>query len=182
MAQAFLVLAAGATVLRAAPAVVLNEIHYHPVEKAAFNPDGTPILDLSQDVHEFVEIYNSGATNVSLAGWRLSGDVDYDFPTNAVIVAGRYLVIARNPARLLSISQYALNASNVFGPFQKNLGNRSGNVRLRDVFDNLIDSVTYSAGFPWAIGADALGADDEWTGLVSSDRCRFSLLTLLLSF
>lgn len=153
----------------AAPAVVINEVHYHPVERPAFNSNGAPVLDLSNDVHEFVEIYNTGATNVSLAGWRLTGEVDFEFPTNAVIVGGRYLVVAKNPARLLAIPQYTLNASNVFGPFQNNLGNRAGTVRLRDALDNTVDSVSYSAEFPWAIGADGLGADDEWTGLVSSN-------------
>ena len=33
---------------------------YHPVEEPAFNADGTPVLDLYEDVHEFVEIYNPG--------------------------------------------------------------------------------------------------------------------------
>ncbi|MEY2411283.1 MAG: hypothetical protein QOF48_3953 [Verrucomicrobiota bacterium] len=164
-----LLLLTGSLAEGAAPAVVLNEIHYHPVENAAFNADGSPFLDLSDDVHEFVELYNFGLTTVPLGGWRLSGDVDYEFPTNAVIVPAGYVVIAKNPARLLAISQYALTATNVFGPYQKNLGNHSGSVRLRDSSDNLIDSVSYSSGFPWAIGADALGADDEWTGLASAD-------------
>src|SRR4051794_2443655 len=71
--------------LQAAPPVVINELHYHPVELPSFNPDGTPFLDLSNDIHEFVEIYNAGSTNVALAGWKLGGEVDFNFPTNAVI-------------------------------------------------------------------------------------------------
>ncbi len=154
----------------AAPVVVLNEIHYHPVELAAFDATGAPLLDLSSDVHEFVELYNAGSTNVPLAGWRLSGDISYEFPTNAVLGAGQYIVVARDPVRLRAISQYnSLNAGNVFGPFSGTLPNGSGTVRLRDFLDATIDSVSYSSGFPWAIGADALGADDEWTGLVSTN-------------
>ena len=153
----------------AAPAIVLNEIHYHPVERPAFDGDGFPVLDLSHDVHEFIEIYNAGPTNVSLAGWRLSGDVTFDFPTNAALAANRYLVIARDPARLTAITQYALAAGTVLGPYEGNLGNRNGTIRLRDSLDATIDAVSYSAEFPWAIGADSLGADDEWTGLVSSN-------------
>ena len=49
--------------------VVVSEIHYHPVEEPAFNADGAPGLDLSGDVHEFVEIQNAGASPVDLSGW-----------------------------------------------------------------------------------------------------------------
>src|SRR5690349_11728639 len=156
--------------LPAAPAVVLNEIHYHPVELSAFDAAGAPLLDLSSDVHEFVELYNAGPTNVALAGWRLSGDISYDFPTGTVLESGRYLVVARNPARLRAIPQYtSLNATNVFGPYDGTLPNGSGTVRLRDALDGTVDSVSYSSEFPWAMGADALGADDEWTGLNSAN-------------
>lgn len=37
-------------------AVVFNEIHYHPVENPVFTGDGRPVLDLSEDVHEFIEL------------------------------------------------------------------------------------------------------------------------------
>lgn len=149
----------------AAPQVIINEIHYHPVERPAFS-NGVPVLDLTHDVHEFVELYNFGLTNVPLTGWRLGGDVEFDFPSNAVLHAGQYLVVARDPARLDAIVQYTnLTATNLVGPYTGNLGNNNGSVRLRDPLDNIVDSVSFSAQFPWAISADALGADDEWTGL-----------------
>src|SRR5258705_9375415 len=152
-----------------APGVFLNEIHCPPGEKPAFNADGSPVLDLSGDVHEFLEIYNAGPTNVPLAGWRLTGDIDFSFPTNAILGGGRYLVVAKNPARLASIPQYGLNVTNVAGPYHGQLSNGGGTVRLRDAADNTIDSVSYSSEFPWPISADALGAEDEWTGLNSTN-------------
>lgn len=168
LACASLWLAAAAPVM-AAPAVAINEVHYHPVELPAFT-NGLPVLDLSRDVHEFVELHNHGPTNVPLAGWTLSGDIDFGFPTNAVLAAGQYVVVARNPARLAAIPQYTnLTAANLAGPYQGNLGNNNGTVRLRDSLGNVVDAVSYSAGTPWAISADALGADDEWTGLRSSN-------------
>ena len=36
--------------------IVISEIMYHPVEKAAYDANGDPVMDLSSDVHEFVEI------------------------------------------------------------------------------------------------------------------------------
>src|SRR5262245_37777549 len=64
----------------AQPRVAISEIMYHPVERPAFNADGGPLLDLSKDVHEFVELHNPGARTISLKGWRLSGGISYRFP------------------------------------------------------------------------------------------------------
>src|ERR1051325_2192846 len=101
----------------ALPAVGINEIHYHPVENAAFNADGTPVLDLSNDVHEFIELYNDGVVDVPLAGWRITGEVNYEFSTNALIRAGQFLVVAKNPTRLAAVTQYGLNVSSLLGPY-----------------------------------------------------------------
>src|SRR5947207_3053928 len=81
--------------------VVISEIMYHPVEKAAFDVNGDPVMDLSGDVHEYVEIHNAGVASVSLAGWKLGGGISFTFPANANIAAGQYLVVAKDPARLL---------------------------------------------------------------------------------
>jgi hypothetical protein len=70
--------------------VVISEIHYHPVEEPAFNADGTPFLTLTNDVHEFVEIQNAGASTVDLSGWTLAGGISYTFPTNTTIASGAF--------------------------------------------------------------------------------------------
>src|SRR5439155_3853538 len=56
----------------------------------------------------------------------------------------------------------------ILGPYSGQLGNSGDTIRLRDASDAIVDSVSYSSSFPWAISADALGADDDWTGLDSS--------------
>src|SRR6185436_10567537 len=96
---------------QAQPAVLINEIHYHPVELPAFNTNGTPRLDLTGDVHEFLELFNPSPTNVPLAGWEISGDISYAFPAGAVIAAGGFVVLAKDPARLAAIPQYGLTLS-----------------------------------------------------------------------
>ena len=146
--------------------VLLSEIMYHPVEEPAFDANGNPVLDLSDDVHEFVEIKNTGAAAVSLAGWKLSGGIDFTFPAGASIAAGQWLVIAKNPSRIVTV--YGLSAAIVLGPWSGKLGNSGDNVQLKNAGDTVVDAVTYSSASPWAIGADALGADDEWTGLNSA--------------
>src|SRR5688572_25327389 len=97
--------------------VVISEIMYHPVEEPAFLASGRPALDLTNDVHEFIEIYNDGIHPVELEGWRLSGGIDYLFPTGAVIQPGQYRVVAKDPARLALIPQYSLALSNLFGGY-----------------------------------------------------------------
>lgn len=151
-----------------APAqIVLSEIHYHPVEEPAFNTDGTPFLQLTNDLHEFVEIQNIGASPVSLADWKLAGGISYTFPTNTTIAAGAYRVIAKVPARLAVV--YSLNAAEVLGPYTGFLGNSSDTIRLRNVGGDTVDAVTYDSRFPWAQCADGLGAGDRFTGLYSTN-------------
>src|SRR6185295_14728179 len=145
--------------------VIINEIHYHPVEEAVFDASGAPVLDLSEDVHEFVELFNPDVNDVSLAGWKLSGGIAFDFPNEAVAPGRSFVVIAKDPVRLAAVTAYGLSGSQVFGPWDGQLGNSGDTVRLKDAAGNVVDSVSYSSAFPWAIGADALGAEDEWTGL-----------------
>ncbi len=147
--------------------IVVSEIHYNPVEEPAFNADGTPFLDLSEDVHEFLELQNTAATPVGLNGWTLGGGINYAFPTNTTVAAGSFLVIAKNPARLATV--YGLVPATVLGPYTGTLGNSGDTVRVSDASGQSVDAVTYSAQFPWPGAADALGASDRFTGLTSSN-------------
>jgi len=140
--------------------VIINEIHYHPIEESAFNADGTPFLDLTDDLHEFLEIRNTGASSVDLSGWQVSDAVSYTFPAGTSIPAGGYKVIARNPTRLQTV--YAIGG--VLGPYSGVLGNGGESVKLRDSGGTLVDSVSYSPSFPWAGAADAMGAGSALYG------------------
>ena len=148
--------------------VRISEIMYHPVEKEAFDTNGTPLLDLSNDVHEFVELHNAGPGSISLEGWRLAGGIGFTFGAGTTIAPGGFLVVGKNPTRLAAIASYSLTTNQTLGPFSGQLGNDGDTVRLVDNFDTVVDAAAYSPASPWAIGADALGADDEWTGLNSA--------------
>jgi hypothetical protein len=142
--------------------VVVSEIHYHPYEQPAFAADGSPVVDLSEDVHEFVEVHNAGAAQVDLSGWTLSDGVDFTFPPGTTIPASGYRVVAKDPTRLASV--YGLSASAVLGPYTGRLSNNSDTVRLRDSGGATVDAVNYSANFPWSVSADALGAGKDLLG------------------
>lgn len=151
--------------------VVINEIHYHPVELPNFDANGNPTFsgsgspaDLTDDQHEFVEIRNAGAASADLSGWKLSGGLDFTAPAGVTLAAGGFLVVAKNPARIQAV--YGL--AGVLGPFTGSLGNRGDTVRLEDRAGKVIDTVRYQASFPWPTSADALGAGDDFTLLDSA--------------
>lgn len=116
------------TLLHAQP--VIHEIHYDP-------PDRTQPA-------EFVELHNPSTTAISLAGWQLRGGVTFDFPPEATLPAGGYLVVAQNPEFLRS----AFGASSL-GPWVGRLGNENERLELRDASGQIVDRVGFQLGFPW---------------------------------
>ena len=153
------------TAARLPAGVVINEIMYHPVERPSFDAAGDPVMNLTEDVHEFIELRNTASSPVDLAGWRLRGAVDYDFPAGAIIPAEGYAVVAGDPSRLQAVAAYALPAGSVLGPWKGSLKNAGDTVRIENLSGEVADSVSYSSGSPWAIGANAMGAENDWTGL-----------------
>jgi len=136
----------------AAPAqnIVINEIMYHP-----------PSHDVRE---EFVELFNAGSTNVNLTGWGISGGIDYSFPSNTVIGAGNYLVVAAHlptfSARYPGVgnvvgSWLTLTVTNVNGRLFTNytpvLSNTRNAVNLNNGVGTRIDEVTYADDGDWAV-------------------------------
>lgn len=146
--------------------VVINEIHYHPVEEPAFDADYNPVMDLSEDVHEFIELHNTGDEEVSLSAWEFTRGVKFNFPSGTSIEAGGYIVVAKDPARLRNISQYdALTEENVLGPWSGILKNTGERIVLNDHHGIVVDSVEYRSEFPWPVTANGLGETRRWPDL-----------------
>ena len=123
--------------------VVLNEIHYNPLEPGA----------------SFIELFNSSSTiPFDLSGWRLDG-VGYAFPAGATIAPNSYVVLAGNKA--------ALNAAyggsvNVFGEFPGSLNNGGETLRLvapdaSGTNETVVSDVRYDQLLPWPPNADGFG-------------------------
>ena len=166
------------------PRIVISEIMYHPIEEPEFDKRGSPVLDLSEDVHEFIELYNFSRETVALDNWRISGGIDYAFPAGTKVESGGYLVVAKNPGRLAAIKEYGLDGVTVLGPYVGVLGNNGERVNVENDGGNAEDTVRYSAQFPWPIGPDSIGAGPKWTGIdpmkhqyrgMSLERINFSL-------
>ena len=120
----------------------MNEIHMNGVDNTVRN--------------EFIELYNPAVVAVNIAGWRITGGVDFTFPAGTSIAAGGYLVVAASPTTILSrFSKIAL------GPWTGSLSSEGETVRLRDQADGVVDEVDYQVGFPWPVAAGGDGASME---------------------
>ncbi len=126
--------------------VVINEICYHAPE----------INAASEDKH-WVELYNRGATPVSLAGWSFGAGIDYAFPVGTVIGPGAYLVVAKDPGGLLT----QFPGITVMGPYGGNLSGGGEKLLLLDAAGNPADEVSYLDGGRWPETADGEGSTLE---------------------
>jgi spore coat protein CotH len=135
------------------PPVAISEIMYHPV-----------LEDSLEDEHEFVEIFNTTDQPITLTGWKLliDGQERFIFPANSSLAPKKYLVIAKNKQKLLSLTGYGLAEEVVVGDYSGELANGGSTVVIIDGKGQPVDHVKYSDRFPWPIGADGLGAGERW--------------------
>ena len=147
--------------------LVINEVMYHP---GGDDPD-----------HEYVEICNVSGETISLfeggLTWRLSGGIDFAFPTGTTIAAGQCLaVVSFDPddplqadekqAFLSAYRQYD-GETQLFGPFSGKLSNTSDRITLEQPQEPdgtgdppswiTADELTYFESAPWPDGADGTG-------------------------
>ncbi len=142
--------------------VVINEIMYQPASQ--------------NDDDQFLEIHNRGASAVNLGGWRLRDGISFVFPTNTLLAANSYLVVARNAARLRT--NYAhLTFGNCLGDYDGRLSgggerialtmpdtvittNTAGRVETNTIHI-VMDEVIYGAGGAWGQWSDGGGSSLE---------------------
>lgn len=120
--------------------VTFNEIMYQPTGQES---------DL-----EWIELCNQLAVDQDLSGWSLTGGIQFRFPPGTILGAGKYLVVASNPAALEAASGFR----GALGPFTGRLGNEQDRVLLRNLNNRLMDEISYRHAPPWPIAADGSGA------------------------
>ncbi|MEM7384912.1 MAG: lamin tail domain-containing protein [Verrucomicrobiota bacterium] len=129
--------------------MVINEIHYDPADKT--------------QAIEFIELTNTGAVEVDLSGWRMTGGIDYQFADGVVIGAGDFQVIVQDETdfnrTLGSIFQGGSPADGEWSSGK--LTNDGDRVRLRDASNAIVDEVTYQGHFPWPSAARGGGVSME---------------------
>lgn len=116
--------------LNAFPQIVINEIHYAPLNKASGS--------------EFIELYNRSGTEVDLSNWSISDGVEFQFPPGASISAHGYFVI----------TERANSRADTLGPWTGVLSNQGDSITLKNASGATIDNVSFQAGFSWPIVGD----------------------------
>ncbi len=139
----------GPAVFSIPDSIVINELMYHHAPQYL----GTGTVDSAE---EWIELHNRSATAVSLSGWKLRGNADFDFGTTSIPPQG-YLLVAADPAALSLKYPMAI----ITGPWTGNLSNRRGVVRLEDPAGNPADEVRYETGGRWDRRADGRGSSLE---------------------
>jgi hypothetical protein len=126
------------------------------ITEIMYNPRAVP-GQTTNNTHEFIELFNSKPWNEDISGFSVTGAVSYVFPSNTVLQAGAYLVLARVPG--LIVTNYGV--TNVVGPWVGANTNRlpvdGGVVQLRNRQNALLLEVDYADSPPWPETADGTG-------------------------
>ncbi|HYG22244.1 MAG TPA: lamin tail domain-containing protein [Verrucomicrobiae bacterium] len=137
--------------------VRINEIMYHPISEL--------------DDDEYLELHNRSGAPVSLAGWQIQDGIQFTFPLGAVIVAGGFVVVAKNAAHLMA-KYPQLHAANTFGNYSGSLRNSGERIALvmpddvvadgvTTIIQITMDEVTYADGGRWGRWSDGGGSSLE---------------------
>jgi hypothetical protein len=121
--------------------IIISEIMYHPTNRV----DGKNL--------EFIELFNSNPYFEDIGGFRLSGQIEFEFPSNTVLAARSYLAVAPSPPDVASV----YNITNVIGGSPNKLASGSGTLRLRNRQGGIVFEVNYSSDPPWPAAADGTG-------------------------
>ncbi len=142
--------------------IVISEIMYHPISE--------------NDDDEYVELYNRSGSPVNLGGWQLQDGISFTFPSNTIIVAGGYVVVAESLTNLLA-KYPQLNSTNAFGNYSGKLSNsgerlvlarpddlistNGSGVVTTNIFYIPVNEVTYGEGGRWGKWSDGGGSSLE---------------------
>lgn len=132
------------TTAESPPAIVINEVHYDPIDPTRFE--------------EFIELFNPGTTDVNLSGWRIASGVDYTLG-NVTIPAGGYFCVVQDPAKFAVT--WPSVASRSAGPWTGKLSNDGELIELRRADGSLVTAVDYGDGFPWPTAPRGAGPSME---------------------
>lgn len=122
--------------------VVINEIHYNPVQPGA----------------SFLELHNrSTSTAFDLSGHRLNG-IGYTFPPGSVLSPGAFLLLVRDRAAFSLVHGTGVTVFDQFTGSLSNNGERLSLLRPTEDDEFLITDVRYDNRLPWPTNAAGFGS------------------------
>lgn len=152
-----------ATVTLPASTVYISEIHYNPAAEQGSDTD-----------YEFIELHNPDAHTAQLWGWSLAGAVTLDFPPDAQIGPGGFIVLARNADSLCVDIPIASGC--IQWDSGQSLNNTGETIELYRGDGTLSDEVAYEDDDGWVGSPDGMGPSLEWMdiGLDNDDPASWS--------
>ncbi len=133
-----------ATFTVATPSLRITEIMFNPYPPPAGNTNDTQNF-------EFIELQNTGSTLLNLAGFHLSGGVDFVFPS-VILAPGERVVVVSNLAAFQS--RYGTSAA-VAGVYTNHLNNSGDHLVLQGPLQEPILDFSYNDS--WCPATDGLG-------------------------
>ena len=113
---------------------------------------------------EFVEIYNNTANPFDIAGWKLSGQVEYTFPTfsptNPRLTLMRpfeRIVVAQSDEKAMRKEYRIPDTVRIYGPWIGRLGKTGDRIKLKDKNGVIVCQVRYSDRGKWSPAAAGVG-------------------------
>lgn len=117
----------------------ITELNYHPADPSP--GESTAISSVVTDDFEYIELLNTGADALNLAGARFTKGVDFTFPAGTALAAGaRLLVVANVPAFQLRFGTVAT----VAGSFLGSLDNGGEDIEIVDPAGEVVLDFTYN--------------------------------------
>jgi len=120
--------------------LVINEIHYHPRDSFHNGPDTL----IPSKEFEFVELRNTSFIPIRLEEIQFIEGINYKFDDDAVLFPGQFLVLAEDS--MWFHERYGFAA---FDKYDGKLENDSDTLILINLFNDVVDSVSYFDAAPW---------------------------------
>ncbi len=121
------------------------------ITEVMYNPAGT--TNVASDEFEFVELKNTGATEINLSGVFFSSGITFAFTNDTRLAPGAFFVLARNSAQF----QARYPGAPVHGLFSGRLDNGGETLRLAHVIGGSLVGLTFDDDAPWPLAADGFG-------------------------
>ncbi|MDB4502034.1 lamin tail domain-containing protein [Akkermansiaceae bacterium] len=118
------------------------------ISEIMFNPDG-------DDATEFIELFNSGDTDLDLTNVRFTKGIDYDFPVGFSLAAGSYVVVAKNAAAFQA--KYGIGIPLAPGEYDADSLSNGGELLKLSLGTLAIHEFEYNDDYPWPELADGEG-------------------------
>jgi hypothetical protein len=133
--------------------LVVSELHYHPA-----NPTTPAELAESsdRDDFEFLEFLNTGRATLDLTGIRFAAGINFAFPHNTVLKAGKRLLLIRNRAAFEA--RYGPIEGIQLFEYTGRLNNDGEQLLITGDGPNPVHDFTYNDQLPWPAEADGNGS------------------------